>query len=84
MSRVKVQVPGGDSRSAPIGETDPIPVPGNNIDWSSGSGAPTNGASGTGVGTAGRGSLYTDTDTGNLYVNLGTISNVEWHGALLA
>lgn len=61
-----------------------IPAPGNGIVWLSGNGVPTDGAAGTGVGTAARGSLYTNTATGVLYVNLGTIANVEWHGALLA
>jgi hypothetical protein len=42
------------------------------------SGAPTSGTSGTGVGLLGIGSTYTDTATGNKYVNTGTKASPTW------
>lgn len=42
------------------------------------SGAPTNGTSGTGAGFAGIGSTYTDTVTGNCYINTGTKASPTW------
>jgi len=42
------------------------------------SGAPTDGTSGTGVGFAGKGSTYTDTATGLIYVNTGTAASPVW------
>lgn len=62
----------------------------NNIFDTVGSGAPTNGTSGTGVGICGKGSLYADYTNGNVYVNTGTISSPTWtrmggaSGAVLA
>lgn len=44
-----------------------------------GSGAPTNGTSGSGAGFAGMGSFYTDTVTGNCYINLGTMASPTWY-----
>lgn len=43
-----------------------------------GSGAPTNGTSGTGAGKFGPGSKYTDTATGNSYTNVGTKASPTW------
>src|SRR5678809_1416486 len=42
------------------------------------SGAPTDGTSGTGAGLLGIGSTYTDTATGNKYVNTGTKASPVW------
>lgn len=44
----------------------------------SGSGAPVDGASGTGVGLAGKGATYTDASTGAMYTNVGTKSSPVW------
>lgn len=76
----------GDVASSRVGRTDDINAmpTGSNITWLSGAGAPTDGAAGTGVNVAGRGSFYTDIDTGVTYIQLGAITNVEWHGILLA
>lgn len=41
-------------------------------------GAPTSGATGTGAGFAGPGSDYTDINTGNLYINIGTKAIPQW------
>lgn len=41
-------------------------------------GAPTSGVSGTGAGTAGKGSLYVDTTAGVLYINTGTLASPTW------
>ena len=51
-----------------------------NVLFLSGSGAPTNGASGTGAGIAGPGSLYVDTDNGagNHYRNTNTQASPTW------
>lgn len=43
-----------------------------------GSGAPTSGASGTGVGITGPGSTYTDSATGFQYVQIGTLASPLW------
>lgn len=43
-----------------------------------GSGAPTNGASGTGNGFAAKGSRYTDYANGKLYINTGTKASPTW------
>lgn len=43
-----------------------------------GSGAPVNGAAGTGVGEADTGSRYVDEDTNTIYEQLGEIDNVNW------
>ncbi len=43
-----------------------------------GAGAPTNGSSGTGNGTAGKGSRYTDFTNGILYLNTGTKASPTW------
>ncbi len=44
-----------------------------------GSGAPSNGASGTGAGTvAGLGAVYLDSATGNRYTNYGTLASPIW------
>lgn len=43
-----------------------------------GSGAPTDGTTGTGAGFAGRGSLYFRTDNGLLYRNGGTSASPAW------
>lgn len=40
--------------------------------------APTNGTSGTGVGICGLGSTYTNTVTGIVYINIGTILSPVW------
>ena len=44
----------------------------------SGSGAPVDGASGTGVGWAGRGSLYVNRANGTLFQNTGTVASPTW------
>lgn len=44
-----------------------------------GSGAPTNGTSGTGAGTTGKGSIYVDISTGNQYINAGTTASPIWN-----
>lgn len=43
-----------------------------------GSGAPTNGVAGTGVGEADTGSQYIDDDTNTIYIQLGELDNVNW------
>lgn len=43
-----------------------------------GSGAPTNGTSGTGAGFSGKGSVYTDIATGNEYINVNTVASPTW------
>lgn len=50
----------------------------NNVLSLVGSGAPVNGASGTGAGFAGPGSEYTDTVAGNYYINTNTIASPTW------
>lgn len=50
----------------------------NNVYRFVGSGAPVNGASGTGVGIGGLGTTYLDTVTGNSYKNIGTITSPVW------
>ena len=50
----------------------------------SGAGAPTNGAAGTGAGSANSGALYVDTTNGDLYINRNSSSSVSWHGVILA
>lgn len=50
----------------------------NNVWHLTGSGAPTNGTSGTGVNLAGPGSTYTDTATGYKYNNTGTMASPVW------
>jgi hypothetical protein len=44
----------------------------------SGAGVPTDGTSGTGAGTAGKGSRYTDITNGNLYLNANTKASPTW------
>jgi hypothetical protein len=39
---------------------------------------PVDGTSGTGAGTAGKGSRYTDTTNGNLYLNANTKASPTW------
>jgi len=53
---------------------------GNDVWVRSGVGAPTDGASGTGAGKAGPGSLYMDATatTGKLYINTGTKASPTW------
>lgn len=48
----------------------------------SGSGAPTNGTSGTGVGNAGPGSYYFDYTNGISYVNIGTLASPYWQSLI--
>lgn len=50
----------------------------------SGAGAPTNGAAGTGFGSANTGAIYFDTTNGDQYINRGSSSSVSWHGVILA
>lgn len=47
-----------------------------------GTGAPVDGAAGTGVGFADKGWEYVDEATGFKYVNYGTRALPEWHGVL--
>lgn len=51
---------------------------GDNVWIIQGAGAPTNGASGTGVGFAGPGSLYIDRTNANLYQNTNTKASPTW------
>src|SRR5438477_10562448 len=50
----------------------------NNVFSLVGSGAPTNGTSGTANGIAGPGSVYTDIVTGLSYTNVGTKASPNW------
>ncbi len=50
----------------------------NKVYVKTGSGAPTDGAEGTGVGVCGPGSLYVDYTNAKLYVQTGAIGNVYW------
>jgi hypothetical protein len=50
----------------------------NDVLITTGSGAPTNGTSGTGVGLTGPGSLYIRTATGVVYVNTNTKASPTW------
>lgn len=50
----------------------------NDVHVSSGSGAPSNGTSGTGVGSAGPGSLYVDIANGKWYSNTNTMASPTW------
>lgn len=50
----------------------------------SGTGAPTNGTSGTGVGKFGKGSIYIDYTNGKQYFNTGTQSSPTWVGIPVA
>lgn len=50
----------------------------NDILHVTGSGAPTSGASGTGVNMCGPGSTYTDTATGKVYINTNTKASPTW------
>jgi len=50
----------------------------NDVFFSSASGAPTNGTSGTGAGIAGPGSQYTNTANGNTYINTNTKASPTW------
>ena len=67
-----------------IGAPSGAPFAGGAIVTLSGAGAPTNGASGTGVGSANSGALYVDTTNGDLYINRNSSSSVSWHGTILA
>jgi hypothetical protein len=51
---------------------------GNGAVLTAGSGAPTNGALGTGAGSSGPGSLYVDVAGCNLYQNTGTLASPVW------
>lgn len=64
------------------GSTPGVLAPGNNVVWLSGAGAPTNGVAGTGVGTAGPGSKYTDTVAKIEYNQHGTINDVLWNAVI--
>lgn len=50
----------------------------NNVFYACDTGAPTNGASGTGAGFAATGSSYVDLNTGNLFTNIGTKAIPFW------
>lgn len=50
----------------------------NDVFHSTGSGAPTSGTSGTGVGVAGPGSIYTNYATGTQYTNTNTKASPTW------
>lgn len=50
----------------------------NDVLWVVGSGAPSNGASGTGNNLTGPGSTYTDISTGLEYLNIGTKASPVW------
>ena len=43
-----------------------------------GTGAPTDGTSGTGYGVCGIGSLYIDSTNGKAYINTGTLASPTW------
>lgn len=51
---------------------------GNGVAFISGAGAPTNGTSGTGVGYAGPGSIYSDATNKALYLNTNTAASPTW------
>lgn len=51
----------------------------NDVWWITGTGAPTNGTTGTGANQAGPGSVYTDANSGNTYVNNGTKASPTWN-----
>jgi hypothetical protein len=51
---------------------------GNAVAFISGAGAPTNGTSGTGVGYAGPGSVYSDVTNKQLYTNTNTAASPTW------
>lgn len=51
---------------------------GNDVVIMSNAGAPTNGASGTGAGTAGAGSLCMDRTNAKLYINTNTTASPTW------
>ncbi len=55
-----------------------LPAPGNDVVWLSGAGAPTDGAAGTGAGTAGPGSIYTDVTNKIEYRNHNTKASPTW------
>lgn len=48
------------------------------IVWMAGAGVPTDGTSGTGAGFAGKGSIYSDTTNGKLYVQGNTTASPTW------
>lgn len=50
----------------------------NNVFEVNGTGAPTNGTSGTGAGICGPGSTYTNLTTGDIYINVNTLLSPLW------
>jgi hypothetical protein len=50
----------------------------NNVGIQSGAGVPVDGTSGTGAGTLGPGSIYTDITNSKLYVQGGTLASPAW------
>lgn len=51
---------------------------GTDVIWMGGNGTPVDGTSGSGVGIAGIGSLFTDYTNANLYINAGTKASPTW------
>jgi hypothetical protein len=55
-----------------------VPIIGNDILFATTAGAPTDGTSGTGAGTHGKGSLCVDRTNGKLYINGNTNASPTW------
>lgn len=51
----------------------------NDVRVSEGAGVPTDGTSGTGAATHGKGSLYIDRTNGNIYINTNTLASPTWN-----
>lgn len=68
----------GIAASAAPGTLLPAQSEANDVMALQGTGAPTDGTSGTGAGQAGKGSRYTDTTNANLYLNAGTKASPTW------
>jgi hypothetical protein len=63
---------------AKTGFSGPVEIGDSNFQIIPGAGVPVDGVSGTGAGTAGKGSLYSDQTNGKLYVNGGTLASPTW------
>jgi hypothetical protein len=67
-----------EARMGKTGFSGPIEVGDAKTQWIPGAGVPVDGTSGTGAGTAGIGSIYSDVTNGKLYVNGGTLASPTW------
>jgi hypothetical protein len=63
---------------AKTGLSGPLELGDVNFQILNGAGVPVDGTSGTGAGTAGKGSIYADQTNGKLYVNGGTLASPTW------